>query len=72
MAVGIGLAGEQREDQFGEAIGFFQMRVARKDEGVDAELAVLLDAGSNLFRAADQCGAGAAAYQAGALAFPGA
>ena len=29
--------GQQRKHQFGEAIGFLEMRIAGQDEGIDAE-----------------------------------
>ena len=35
------LQGEQRKHQFGEAIGFLEMRIARQDKGIDADLLIL-------------------------------
>ena len=41
---------QQREHQLGEAVGFLQVRIARQDEGVDAEPHVLLHARGHLSR----------------------
>src|SRR6185436_14649037 len=54
---------EQWEDELGETIGFLQMRVARKDECIDAERLVLGDERSDRRWVADQCRAGAATDQ---------
>ena len=57
---------QQRKHQFGEPIGFLQMRIARHDEGIDAERHVFLHARGHRRRIADQRGPGAAAHQADA------
>src|SRR5436309_7191029 len=57
---------EQREDQLSEAIGLLEMRIARHDEGVDADILILLDAGRDGLGIADERRAGAAAHEADA------
>jgi hypothetical protein len=55
------LAREQREHQLGEAIGFLKMRIARHDEGIDADALILLDPRRHGLGIADQRRSGAAA-----------
>src|SRR3954468_22534792 len=54
---------QQREHQFGEAVAFLEMRIAREDEAIDAERDVFLHEARDLFRIADQRRASAAAHE---------
>ncbi len=54
---------ELREQQFGDAVGLLEMRVAGADDRIDADRLVFADALGDLVRRADQRGAGAAAHQ---------
>src|SRR5436190_2073804 len=54
---------EPREYQISKPIGLLEMRIARQDEGVDAELPVLCQPGGHDLRVADQRCAGPAANE---------
>ncbi len=57
---------EVREQQFADAVGLFQMRIAGENEGVDAQIGIFLHARRDRRAVAHQCGAGAAAHRADA------
>ena len=50
VAWSVGRQRQQREHQFGEAVGFLQMRIAGQDEGVDAEVLIFLACAPRPFR----------------------
>src|SRR6202011_641592 len=56
----------QRKYQLGKTIGFLEMRIARHDEGVDADVLILLDPRRDSWGIADQRRSRATAYQADA------
>ena len=62
-ATGCGCTAEFGEDQLGEAVGLFQVRVAAEDEGVDAQLFVFPHPRGDGFRVADERRPGPAADQ---------
>ena len=57
---------QQRKHQLGEAIGFFEMRIAGHDEGIDADILIFPDPRRHGLRIADQRRSRAAAHQADA------
>ena len=60
------LDSEARKHELGETIGLLQMRIARKNEAVDAERRIFAQARLDLRRIADQRGSRAAARQSDA------
>src|SRR5271166_5390458 len=57
---------EMRKYQLGEAIGFFEMRVARHDEGIDPDFLIFPDPRGDSLGIADQRGARTATHQTNA------
>ena len=60
---GVCSSGKMRKQEFGDAIGLFQMRIARADERVDSQVGVFAHALRDGFRVADERRAGPAADQ---------
>src|SRR5579864_1424607 len=55
---------QQRKDEFGKAIRFFEMRIAGQNEGFNTKVRIFLHARRDLLRTADERRARAAAHEA--------
>ncbi len=55
---------EFREEQFGDAIGLFQVRIAGADDRIDANVLIFPETSSHRFRRADERSTRTGAHQA--------